>query len=187
MMCFELYRLSITPYKVKALQCAMIMHGIITSVPFLLELLHNADARLKSLRADPRAPPIDVADEAANVLHLRTVVSQQAKALMPQTVFRTAFWRQLTDFSDSTDAAAVFAHIASVPLIRGEFFEAVVVACQMIQTVPRQRPMLVDLVFGWAMHQDQPFVVVAVRDVVVARILYRHSAGRILVTEIVVG
>ena len=162
------------------------MHGTITDPSDLLVLLHNAVVRMSLLRMDTRATALDVADEAANIRRLISQVSYRARELMPQTVFKGAFWRQLVDFSDSEGVTAALGRIAtahgtSVPLIRGEFFEAVITACQMVQTIQLPPRRLLDIF----RVQDQRYVVVAVRGEGVARIIYRYSSGRIVVSEIV--
>ena len=147
----------------------MALHGTITSLPILLQLLQNADARLKLLRAEHAAAG-DIADEAADVRHYYSQVSFQAKDSMPQTVFKSAFWRRLVDFCDA------------IQLDRREFFEAFVEACQMLQTVPA--PRAARLVF-WR-QAAQEHVAVVVGGVKVASIVYRRSGGRILVDDIIV-
>lgn len=164
----------------------MHMHGTITDPSDLLVLLHNAVTRMSFLRMDAHATALDIADEAGDIRDLLSQVSYRARKLMPQTVFKSAFWRQLVDFSDSEGVVAAFGRIAavhgsSVPLIRGEFFEAVITACQMVQTIPLPPMRLLDIF----RVQDRLHVVVVVRGVAVARIIYRYSSGRIVVSEIV--
>jgi len=172
--------------------------------PSLVEVLltaHTAYGDLAAIRVDPRATCGEVSDDVHRFRAWMSQVSEKARDIMPQTVFRDGFWRRVIEFAGSVEATSAFGRIAGehgVPdgWIRGDFFEAVVVACQEIQTEPLPRAPRVDTELGrvgqmWdlALQPFRPAVTaertaVTVRNERIAWITYSRRRGRVVVDSI---
>jgi hypothetical protein len=150
----------------------------------LLINMHHAHVRFYKQSLDPTASIPHDTDDAWNAFEGSIA---QLQAQMPQLVFVNGFWRQLIDFADSDQLGALVGGAATSgpDQSRRMFFEGVVEACSILQSIPpapRTPRQFADF-WPWAPPlQHEQGIVVGNR--VVANIVFSHSHGRITVHSI---
>ena len=162
----------------------------ITDTAELLDVLHCSVIRHRQCLSDPTTCKQEVVDEIVGIRGTQKALERA----MPQLVFASGFWKELMDYVDSHSVNRHLAALAATHGItpreaRGLFFEGVVEACRMLQTVsPTPRPRGMWWWFGGGQLPPPPSedegALVYVMEEQLGKIRIRRMIGRIVVSGI---